>query len=173
MLTNRNANTMLPGWATRLERLRSVGTHRDKPSASYAALRGKLSPGSRLLDVGCGNSRDRLIAASRGVVAYGVDLFAGNRSTAGFIQADGRRLPFVDQTFDAVVCQAVVALIPPDDRFGFYVEVARVLKPKGWLAISTYSLADGWRVKADEESQRILAADFDRVCSGLYRTGDS
>jgi ubiquinone/menaquinone biosynthesis C-methylase UbiE len=164
------ARKVLPGWASNLKRLRGVGVSRSAPSTAYAALKGKLSRGSVLLDIGCGDSNDRIIAAQRGVVAYGVDLFVPiKRSTKGFIKADARRLPFESGIADAVNCQALVALIPPDDRYGFYVEVARVLKPRGLFSIVVCPLTDGWRVKSDEELQRILAADFVRVSSCLYQ----
>lgn len=63
------------GWATNLKRLRSVGARRVDPSAAFAVLRGKVSRGAVLLDIGCGDSRDRFIAERRGVIAYGIDLF--------------------------------------------------------------------------------------------------
>lgn len=165
--------TVSPGWATRLTRLRGVGLSRTSASSAYAALTGKLSRGSVLLDIGCGDSNDRFIALSRGVTSYGVDLFPPiKRATRGFVRADARRLPFGVAMFDAAVCQALIALIPPDDRFEFYLEVGRVLKPGGWLALSVYPLTDGWRVKREEESQRIFTAGFSRICSGLYQKGD-
>lgn len=168
------ANRVQPGWAENLKRLRSVGANRNDPSTAYAALKGRLSRGSILLDVGCGDSKDRFVAGQRGVIAYGVDLFLPiKRSTNGFVQADARRLPFESGTFDAVICQALVALIPPDDRHGLYVEIARVLKPKGLFSIVACPLTDGWRVRSDEELQRILAADFVRIISGLYRRRES
>lgn len=163
-------SNVLPGWAEHLTRLRSFGANRADPSAAYAALKGKLSRGSVLLDIGCGESRDRLIAAQRGVVAYGVDLFPPlKRSGDRFVFADARRLPFVANCVDAVICQAMIALVPPDDRYGFYSEVARLLKVGGWFSIVFYSLVDGWKVRPDYEHQRIAATGLKYVRSGLYQ----
>lgn len=164
------ASNVLPGWAEHLTRLRSFGANRAAPSAAYAALKGKLSRGSVLLDVGCGDSKDRLIAVQRGVIAYGLDLFPPlKRSTERFVCADARRLPFASESLDAVICQAMIALVPPDDRYGFYSEVARVLKVRGWLSIAFYSLVDGWQVKPEYENQRIAATGLTYVHSGLYQ----
>jgi SAM-dependent methyltransferase len=138
------------GWATHLNRLHSVGAHRSSPSTAYAALKGKLSRGNILLDVGCGDSYDRQIATSRGVIAYGVDLLPPLKRTSDrFIRADARRLPFANKSVDAVICQAMVSLIPPDDRFCFYTEVFRVLKPYGWFSIVFCRLTDGQLVLQD------------------------
>lgn len=159
------------GWAGNLKRLRSVGARRAKPSAAYAALKGKLSRGNVLLDIGCGESNDRIIAARRGIVAYGVDIYAPlNQSLNSLIYADARRLPFGDATIDAVICQAMISLVPPDDRYDLYCEVARVLKPDGWFSVVFYSLTDGWTVRPEFERQRIAATgSFQSVRSGLYQ----
>lgn len=163
-------NKIIPGWAERLNRLRSVGARRDTPSAAYAALKGRLSKGSVLLDVGCGESNDRIIARRHGILAYGVDIFPPReRSVKGFVRADARRLPFASVSVDAVICQAMIALIPPDDRFGFYVEVARVLKNGGYLSIVFYSLVDGWRIQPEHETARIAASGLNCIRSGLYQ----
>lgn len=161
---------MIPGWANNLTRLRSFGSHRKSPSVAYRALNGKVSRGQVLLDLGCGNSADRHIAQSRGVVAYGVDLFLPTKIGL-FVQADVRRLPFVDKSINAAICQAVVSLIPPDDRFHFYAEAFRVLKPYGYLSIMFQHLADGWRINPAHESERLVYLGFHSIHAGLYQKG--
>lgn len=162
--------SVLPGWADHLKRLRSVGSNRNSPSSAYIALKGKISRGGTLLDLGCGESYDRQIAMSRGVVAYGVDLFPPTKRTqAGFIRADVRRLPFADKSMDAAICQAVVSLIPPDDRFYLYAEVGRVLKPQGLFSIVFCRLADGWAIKLEHEQQRLACLGFQRIRAGVYQ----
>ena len=160
---------MIPGWATHLKRLRAVGSGRNSPSSAYAALKGKVSRGHFLLDVGCGESY-RQIAMSRGVAAYGVDLFPPTKRTqVGFVRADVRRLPFADKSMDAAICQAVVSLIPPDDRFYLYAEVRRVLKPRGLFSIVFCRLADGWAIKPEHEHQRLACLGFQRIRAGVYQ----
>jgi len=48
---------------------------------------------------------------------------------------DGCALPFKDEAFDAVVCREVIEHVP-DDRDLLW-EIKRVLRPGGWLYIST------------------------------------
>ena len=163
---------LIPGWANNLKRLRAVGSGRNSPSSAYAALKGKVSRGHSLLDIGCGESYDRQLATSRGVVAYGVDLFPPTKRTrSGFVRADVRRLPFADKSMDAAICQAVVSLIPPDDRFNFYAEALRVLKPYGYFSLVFCRLVDGWKINTEHESARLVYLGFHHIRAGLYQKG--
>ncbi|MBW1989135.1 MAG: methyltransferase domain-containing protein [Deltaproteobacteria bacterium] len=111
-----------------------------------------LSPGSRVLDVGCGGGRHTCEAYSLpGVLSVGADLSHKNAAAtrgllAGMEQegrghgswqvlcADAASLPFSDASFDAVVCSEVLEHVdhPPT----VCAELARVLRPGGVLAIS-------------------------------------
>lgn len=111
--------------------------------------------GGTLLDLGCGEGRHSIgIHWSRSDVhVVGVDLcqndvasaqqkandfFASSpQSTDGTLNwsvANGLTLPFADNTFDAVVCSEVLEHVP--DFHGMLIEIRRVLKPDGHLAIS-------------------------------------
>jgi ubiquinone/menaquinone biosynthesis C-methylase UbiE len=50
------------------------------------------------------------------------------------IQGDGQRIPLPDATFDLIFLVDVVGEIP--DKFAFFAECARVLKPGGTLAVT-------------------------------------
>lgn len=111
-----------------------------------------------VLDVGCGRGLFLTAAASRIPFgrAVGIDLWlakdqSGNRSDATLANAraegvaervevqtgDARQLPFADDTFDVVVSHWVVHnLVKPNDRARALDEMARVLKPGGWLLIA-------------------------------------
>ena len=53
------------------------------------------------------------------------------------LTADARQLPFADDTFDVVVSHWVVHnMDKPSDRLRVLDEMARVLKPGGWLLIA-------------------------------------
>jgi len=111
-----------------------------------------------VLDVGCGRGLLLTAAASRVPLgrAVGIDLWlakdqSGNRLGATLanaraegvadrvevLTADARQLPFADDTFDVVVSHWVVHnLDKPSDRLRVLDEMARVLKPGGWLLIA-------------------------------------
>lgn len=111
-----------------------------------------------VLDVGCGRGLLLTAAASRVPLgrAVGIDLWlakdqSGNRCEATLanaraegvaervevLTADARQLPFADDTFDVVVSHWVVHnLDRPSDRLRVLDEMARVLKPGGWLLIA-------------------------------------
>lgn len=104
-----------------------------------------IPPGGTALDVGCGpgNVTAALArAAGPDGLALGVDISAAmlERAVAaaagpqvGFIRADAQRLPFRDDTVDAVTSIAALQLIP--DPTAALAEMARVLRPGGKLAI--------------------------------------
>jgi len=89
----------------------------------------------RLLDVGCGSQRYRLLFP--GVESYcGVDLpsnSADNRALDAF--ADGLHLPFVPAAFDTVLCTEVLEHVP--EPLVLMTELARVLRPGGLLLLTT------------------------------------
>lgn len=86
----------------------------------------------RLLDIGCGSRPYR--GLFRGISRYvGVDLPApGVRADA---YADGLRLPFRDQSFDAVLCNEVLEHVRRPERL--LSEAARLLRPEGVLILTT------------------------------------
>ncbi|WP_413467138.1 methyltransferase domain-containing protein [Mycolicibacterium sp. 120270] len=104
-----------------------------------------IPAGGTALDVGSGpgNVTASLArAAGPDGLALGVDISEPMLARAvkaeagpnvGFLRADAQRLPFRDETFDAVTSLAVLQLIP--DPQAALSEIARVLKPGGRVAI--------------------------------------
>ncbi len=111
-----------------------------------------LSPGSRILDLGCGTGRHIHALYHRAPVqVVGVDLGFEDlkrtaeglaafpppdpaRHRAGLALADATRLPFQTHAFDAVICSEVLEHIP-DYRTALE-EISRIVKPGGVLAVS-------------------------------------
>jgi SAM-dependent methyltransferase len=103
--------------------------------------------GHRLLDLGCGEGRHTFEALRRGadVVSLDIDRTAlgktawaaglvGSETRRLAVQADARRLPFPDASFDRIICSEILEHL--DDDHAAIAEVARVLRPGGRLAVT-------------------------------------
>jgi arsenite methyltransferase len=114
---------------------------------------GRLSPGERVLDLGSGAGTDSLVAAQmvgpRGSVT-GIDMtpemLAKARSAASeigvsnvdFVEGEVESLPFEDESFDVVISNGVIDLIP--DKHAVFSEIHRVLGPEGRIQIADVTI---------------------------------
>lgn len=122
----------------------------------------RLRPGARILDLGCGEGRHvhgfhmrgdvdvvgldldlpSLLKARDGLIwlkTKGLAEVGSTRPLTGFLAGDATRLPFGDDTFDAVICSEVLEHLP--DYHAALAEMRRVLKPQGRLCIT---VPHGW-----------------------------
>jgi SAM-dependent methyltransferase len=109
-----------------------------------------VSTGQRVLDVACGTGVVARIAADRvggaGSVV-GVDINDGMlavarrlRPTIEWQRADAARLPFADDSFDVVLCQAALMFFA--DRVAALREMARVAVPGGTIGLQVWAGLD-------------------------------
>jgi SAM-dependent methyltransferase len=99
-----------------------------------------------VMDLGCGagDSVDQFRNVNPSVRWVGVDIerspevAARRRTDASFVVFDGVRLPFDDDSFDAVYCKQVLEHV--QDPGPLLADVARVLRPGGVFAGSTSHL---------------------------------
>lgn len=77
-----------------------------------------------------------------------IDSAAPNLQKTNFVQANAERLPFDDDTFDAVTCVYLFHELPPEARANAAKEMARVVKPGG-IVVLTDSLQLGDRPALD------------------------
>lgn len=88
----------------------------------------------RVLDVGCGERPYERVIAARDYIGLEIDTSRNRARGKADAFYDGRRFPFEDASFDAVLCNQVLEhVFEPDD---FVREIVRVLKPDGWLLLS-------------------------------------
>jgi SAM-dependent methyltransferase len=110
---------------------------------------GKINAGEHVLDMGCGAGVDTILAAimvGPNGSAVGVDMVPEmiaraesnlkmtGMDTVSFQTTAGENLPFPDDTFDVVISNGVINLIP--DKEGALTEILRVLKPGGRLMVA-------------------------------------
>jgi SAM-dependent methyltransferase len=114
---------------------------------------GRLEPGERVLDLGSGAGTDSLVAAQMvgaGGSVTGIDMTTQmldkaraaaaemGASNVEFVEGEAERLPFADASFDVVISNGVIDLIP--DKEAVFAELHRVLAPGGRMQIADVTI---------------------------------
>src|ERR671937_3121305 len=155
-------------WAEDLDYPPELANVPDRAVESFAGVAnpfslGRLAPGERVLDLGSGAGTDSLVAAQMvgaGGRVTGIDMTAAMlvkaRAAAAemgvtnveFVEGEAERLPFPDESFDVVVSNGVIELIP--DKDAVFSELHRVLAPGGRIQIADVTIER----PVSEESRR-------------------
>jgi len=126
-------------------RLYQFPVERTDPEVEFVAemLADRIAPGGLVLDLACGQGRHAIPLAARGYRIIGLDyqlhLLRKAKEAEGegvfFVRGDMRRLPF-PETFDAVVnLFTAFGYFSDEENARILCEVARVLRPGGWLVL--------------------------------------
>src|SRR5438034_2481069 len=145
-------------WAEDLDYPEELANVPETAVGSFAGVAnpwqlGRLAPGERVLDLGSGAGTDSLVAAQmvgeQGHVS-GIDMtpemLAKARAAAEqmgarnveFVEGEAERLPFANESFDVVISNGVIDLIP--DKDAVFSELHRVLVPGGRMQIADVTI---------------------------------
>ena len=143
-----------------------------------------LSPGQRVLDLGCGTGAHLECYVEAGCVVAGVDtseamlgrahLRLGDQADLRY--GDAACLPFPDASFDLVTATLMLHELTEETRYAVVREVLRVLAPDGRLLVTDFHTGPlrppkGWLWRAFAVGAEVLAWHLNRSWAFLRAGG--
>ncbi len=112
--------------------------------AEIEDIEGSLQRNLKILEIGCGNGKTLVQLLERGYDAVGIDVSreALKLGQAIAFTGDARYLPFLNSSFDAVVCRFVLEHLYEGERAQAAAEMRRVLRQSGLLFLRAFSTED-------------------------------
>ena len=148
-------------WGTDPQAWAELAEAHNRPLFSAVLDAARVSPGTSVLDVGCGSGLTLVLAAERGALVSGLDVSPGllgvarERLPEGDLRdGDMESLPFPDAAFDAVV--GVNAFQFAGDPQLALREAARVTRPGGRVVASLFAAPERSQGTAAHEAMSAL-----------------
>ncbi len=100
-----------------------------------------FAPEADILDIGCGKGASLALLQQLGLNGTGLDRECSLEAPFPFVQADAENPPFPDDSFDGLLCECVLSLLPGAahalQRF------SAMLRPEGRLILSDLYITGG------------------------------
>jgi ubiquinone/menaquinone biosynthesis C-methylase UbiE len=142
-------DTVASGWAHRYDCDTSIASRKAR---FLNAIQAKFPQSADVLDFGCGSGDIALNLSEHGYRLTGYDLSeamiaeaerADHTGRVHWLTSGSAIFPFEDATFDVVVASSVFEYLP--DVSATLMELARVLRPGGWLIATVPDMRDRHR----------------------------
>ncbi|MDR0309245.1 MAG: methyltransferase domain-containing protein [Candidatus Methanoplasma sp.] len=121
-----------------------------RPWRGIGEVKLDIEPGSKVLDVGCGNGKTTAALIKRGMDVTGLDFSPSAISyciglfgdKAKFTIAECDRMPFPDNSFDAVTAVHILEHLDETQLKDTVEEISRVLVPGGLVFVRSFAVGD-------------------------------
>ena len=105
-------------------------------------------PRSEILDIGCGQGASLALLRELGMNGTGLDNTCSLTEDFPFVRADAQDPPFPDASFDGILCECVLSLLPDAEQA--LRRFVSILRPKGKLLLSDLYLRQETTILPDK-----------------------
>ncbi len=119
-----------------------------------------LTPGDRVLDIGCGNGRaayfERANCGQLVAIDAGDHFARETMATVDLARGDIRRLPFASESFDKAYSLDVIEHLTEEGVVAMLSEARRVLRPGGRLFVYSHVMMSSWLARFQRKTTRLV-----------------